>query len=281
MRVTIIGTGLIGGSLALALKQSGFATRIIGVDHNQYNLQKALSLGIIDEASTLEKIYDQSDLILLSIPVNAIEKLLPQILDHINGKTIVVDLGSTKEKICKSVDTHPKRANYVAAHPIAGTEYTGPEAAISHLYENKQLIICEAEKSNTTFLGVIKDMFLQLKMNIFEMRPDTHDLHIAYVSHLSHISSFSLAQTVLNKESTEPEIFKMAGGGFSSTTRLAKSSPAMWNPIIAQNKENILIALQEHIENLQGFHEAIADDDGDQIQAMMEKANKVKNKLKG
>ncbi len=281
MRVAIIGTGLIGGSLALALKQNGFASRIIGVDHNQDNLQKALSLGIIDEGSLLEDIYDHSDVVLLSIPVNAIERLLPQILDQISENTIVADLGSTKERICKSVEKHPKRGNYVAAHPIAGTENTGPEAAIPHLYENKQVIICEATESIPEALKLITAMFNQLKMNVIEMTPSQHDLHIAYVSHLSHISSFSLAQTVLNKESTEPEIFKMAGGGFSSTTRLAKSSPEMWNPIITQNKENILIALQEHIENLQGFWKAIDDDDSAQILQLMQKANKVKDKLKG
>ncbi len=280
MKVAIIGTGLIGGSLALALKLNGFASWIIGVDHNQDNLEKALSLGIIDEGSLLEDIYGNSDIILLSIPVNAIEKLLPQILDQINESTIVADLGSTKERICKSVEKHPKRGNYVAAHPIAGTENTGPEAAFAQLYENKQLIICESEKSNPEALKLITAMFNQLKMNLIEMTPSHHDLHIAYVSHLSHISSFSLAQTVLNKESTEPEIFKMAGGGFSSTTRLAKSSPEMWNPIIAQNKENILKALQEHIENLQGFWQAIEDDDSAQIRQLMEKANKVKDKLK-
>lgn len=280
MRVAIVGIGLIGGSFALALKQNGFASRVIGVDHNPDNIRKALSLGIIDESSSLADVYDQSDIIILSIPVNAIEKLLPQVLDSIKEKTIVVDLGSTKEKICKSVQNHPKRGNYIAAHPIAGTENTGPEAAIPNLYENKQLIICEAEKSSSNTLKLIKEMFLQLKMVLIELEPAQHDLHIAYVSHLSHISSFSLAQTALNKEPSEPDIFKMAGGGFSSTTRLAKSSSEMWAPIFAQNKNNILMALHEHIENLKEFQQAIAAEDSAQIRDLMVKANKVRDKLK-
>ncbi len=280
MRVTIIGTGLIGGSLAIALKQNSFATHVTGVDNNTQNLETALRLGIIDEAASLNSIYDNTDLIILSIPVNAIEKLLPEILDSLNEETVVVDLGSTKEKICKSVENHPKRKHYVAAHPIAGTENTGPEAAITGLFESKQLIICEAEKSDSDALKLVRQMFLSLKMNVLEMPPSQHDLHIAYVSHLSHISSFSLAQTALNKVPSEPKIFTMAGGGFTSTTRLAKSSAEMWAPIFAQNKENILTALQQHVENLQKFQQAIAADDGTQIKELMIKANQVKDFLK-
>jgi prephenate dehydrogenase len=280
MRVAVIGTGLIGGSMALALKKTGFASWVIGVDSKEENLQKALKVGIIDEAASLDDIYEKADLILISIPVNVIEKLLPTLLDSIKEQTIVVDLGSTKQKICKSVEGHPKRGNFVAAHPIAGTENSGPEAAIADLYENKQIIICEAEKSSPFALKLVKDMLLQLNMNILEMEPETHDLHIAYVSHLSHISSFSLAQTVLNKEKAEPSIFKMAGGGFSSTTRLAKSSPAMWSPIIEQNKENILTALKEHIENLVEFQRAISEDDPSRLIELMENGNDLKSKLK-
>lgn len=276
MKVAIVGTGLIGGSLALALKKNGFASQIIGVDQNPDHLEKALSLKIIDKRATLQEACTLADVIILTIPVDAISAALSQVLDLIPDSTIVIDMGSTKEKICASVEKHARRNCFVAAHPIAGTENTGPEAAIVDLFQNKKTIICESERSNPKALERAEQIFHSLEMSIEYMAAKDHDLHIAYVSHLSHISSFTLGLTVLEKEKNEKLIFNMAGSGFASTVRLAKSSPEMWAPIFDQNKENISNALGTYIQNLQAFKEAIDNNDLQKTKTMMKQANGIR-----
>ncbi len=279
MKVAIIGTGLIGGSLALALKRAGFATTVLGMDKNSEHLKKALDLKIIDSSATISEVCKSADLIILTIPVDAICKILPEVLSSISEQTTVVDMGSTKAKICESVKNHPKRANFVASHPIAGTEYTGPEAAIVDLFQDKKTIICQQEKSSKIALNLVKNMYELLEMKIELMDPATHDLQIAYVSHLSHISAFSLGLTVLAEEKKDKNIFKMAGGGFSSTVRLAKSSANMWAPIFDQNAQNISQALGEYIKHLELFKKAIDQGDQSKTRELMEKAGVIRTKM--
>ena len=281
MKLAIIGTGLIGGSLAIALKNNGFVSEVIGVDANPDHAQEALSIGFIDRVEPLEKACVDADLVVLAIPVNAICKVLPKVLDHIGQNTVVADMGSTKAAICKTVDEHPRRSNFVATHPIAGTENTGPSAAIPDLYRNKLTIICEAEKSSDAALDTIKKMYDALSMRIIQMGPDAHDLHIAYVSHLSHISSFTLGLTVLKIEKDEKSIFNMAGSGFASTVRLAKSSPEMWAPIFDQNADNVSKALGAYIDNLIEFKKLIDDHQQEQTKKLMQKANDIRRILNG
>ncbi|MBK6265476.1 prephenate dehydrogenase [Marivirga sp. S37H4] len=279
MKTAIVGTGLIGGSLALALKKTGFASNIIGVDKNPDNLQKAMSLGIIDSQATLPEACQMADLIVLAIPVDAIYYILVEVLDKIHERTIVVDMGSTKSKICQLVKDHPKRQNFVASHPIAGTENAGPEAALVNLFQGKKAIICEEQRSSKPALELAISMYKTLEMNIEIMEPEIHDLHIAYVSHLSHISAFSLGLTALDMAVKEKDMFKMAGGGFSSTVRLAKSSPEMWGPIFEQNNENISAALGEYIDHLIAFKKAIDEGNTTRTKELMEKAAIIRSKI--
>ncbi|MEO9802236.1 MAG: prephenate dehydrogenase [Reichenbachiella sp.] len=281
MIVSIIGLGLIGGSVALKLKKSGFADQVIGVDVNDENADKAKALGLVDDCLVLPQALSIADLVILAIPVDSIRKLLPSILDRIDENTTVIDLGSTKSGICGAVLGHPKRKNFVAAHPIAGTENSGPEAAFDSLFDGKTGIICDKEESQESSFQLAKNCLESLGMHVVEMDSKSHDLHIAYVSHLSHISSFVLGQTVLEIEKDEASIFNMAGSGFESTVRLAKSSPQMWAPIFKQNKKHISDSLGAYIENLQAFKQMV---DGEQEDAMihcMDNANDIRRVLDG
>jgi len=280
MRITIVGVGLIGGSMALDLRKAGMARHIIGVDHNSKNGAKALKLKLVDKMLPLD-VALQTDAVILSIPVNALQSVLPELLDKIEEKTVVIDTGSTKSQICKAVSTHSKRRQFVAAHPIAGTENSGPEAAFSGLFRNKTNIICEKDKSSKNALSVAKKIFDVLGMNTVFMEPKEHDKHVAYVSHLSHVSSFLLGQTVLDIEKDEKNIFNLAGSGFSSTVRLAKSSPEMWAPIFEQNREYLSQALLEYIMHLQRFHYHLMKDDTKGLQKIMSKANEIRRILDG
>ncbi|MCU0421151.1 MAG: prephenate dehydrogenase, partial [Cyclobacteriaceae bacterium] len=244
MNAVIIGTGLIGGSMALDLRQAGVFTRVIGMDRNEEHLQQALALGIIDAIGT-EQELTQAEVVILAIPVNAMAALLPHVLDSVSPKTTVMDAGSTKASICRAVAGHANRASFVAAHPIAGTENSGPAAALRGLFRNKTTIICERERSSAQALATARQVFDGLGMTTVYMEPEEHDKHVAYVSHLSHVSSFLLGQTVLDIERDEKNIFNLAGSGFSSTVRLAKSSPDMWAPIFEQNAEHLSQALLE------------------------------------
>lgn len=278
--IYIIGVGLIGGSLGLDIKKHDPKVKIFGIDHNENHLDEALQLNVIDAKATYEDLKN-ADLVILSIPVDAAVVEITKVLDLVSDNTLVMDVGSTKSEICKVVDGHPKRRNFLAAHPIAGTEFSGPKAAILGLFQNKTNIICEVEKTAFKLQEKALQLFTDLGMRIRYMNPEAHDIHIAYVSHLSHISSFMLGKTVIDKERNERDIFDMAGSGFASTVRLAKSSPEMWTPIFKQNKVNVLKTLDEYIVNLKKFRDLIYDDDFDSIYLEMKNTNHIKEILNG
>lgn len=276
--IYIIGVGLIGGSLALDMKSKGQNVTIFGIDANKNHLKEALNLNVIDAEATFEDLK-HADLVVLAIPVDAAITELSKILDVVSDSTLVIDVGSTKFPICKSIENHPKRRNFLATHPIAGTEFSGPKAAILNLFRNKTNIICEVEKTAFNLQEKVLKLFNELGMRIRYMNPEAHDKHIAYVSHLSHISSFMLGKTVMEKEKNERDIFDMASSGFESTVRLAKSSPQMWTPIFRQNKINILETLEEYINNLTEFKQLMETDDFEKIFKEMENTNHIKDIL--
>ena len=278
--IYIIGVGLIGGSLAIDIKKNRPNVVIHGISRKDATLNEALSLNLIDKKATLDDI-ENADLVIVSIPVDATVKLLPTILDKIPDNGLVVDAGSTKEAICKAVENHPKRRNFLAMHPIAGTEHSGPSAAISNLFVGKTNIVCEVEKTAFKLQEKALKLFIEIGMRIRYMNPEAHDKHIAYVSHLSHISAFMLGKTVIEKEKNERDIFDMAGSGFESTVRLAKSSPEMWTPIFKQNKTNVVEILDDYIQNLIKFKEFMEADDFDEIYNEMKNTNHIKDILKG
>lgn len=277
--ISIIGLGLIGGSFALALKKVGIAENIIGVDQNETHQKEALELGIVDEVVSLDRAIEISDLIVIAVPINAIQNVLPEILDKIGDNTIVMDMGSTKAGICKKVLNHPKRKQFVATHPIAGTENSGPKAAFAELFLNKVAILCDAEQSEIDAANKVKKIYQSLWMNVKTMSSDAHDSHIAYVSHLSHITSFALGQAVLKKEKNEEAIFDMAGSGFESTVRLAKSSPDMWTPIFIQNRENLLTAIDAYQTEISKIRKMIDEKDEEDIHQYLKNTNDIRRIL--
>jgi prephenate dehydrogenase len=281
MKVTIIGLGLIGGCIAVDLRKAGIATELSGLDLNPDHGKQALALGLIDKIESEDKALPVSDLIILAIPVNALCALLPVVLDNVKKGAVVIDAGSTKAMICRSVNHHPKREQFVASHPIAGTENSGPSAAFSGLFEGKTNIICEREKSSDEALRIAEKVFRALGMNTIYMEAEEHDKHVAYVSHLSHVSSFLLGQTVLDIEKDEKNIFNLAGSGFASTVRLAKSSPEMWAPIFEQNVEYLSQALLEYIMHLQRFHYHLLKRDTKELHRILSKANEIRSILNG
>jgi len=276
--IYIIGVGLIGGSMAIDIKKKNPKVVIHGISRKEATLDMALSLNLIDKKASLENIVN-ADLVIVAIPVDTTVKLLPTILDIISDNALVIDAGSTKEAICKAVENHPKRRNFLAMHPIAGTEYSGPSAAISGLFVGKTNIICEVEKTAFKLQEKALKLFEDLGLRIRYMNPNAHDKHIAYVSHLSHISSFMLGKTVIEKEKNERDIFDLAGSGFESTVRLAKSSPEMWTPIFRQNKTNVIDILDEYIQNLIRFKEFMEADDFEEIYNEMKNTNHIKDIL--
>ena len=277
--VTIIGVGLIGGSLAMRLKEKGIAQRIIGVDNNPNHLNTALELGLVDDVMSLDEAIPLSDVIIFAIPVDATMSVLPMVLDKVDQQ-IVIDLGSTKGAMVNLIKNHPSRKRFVAAHPMWGTEYSGPEAAVKGAFEFKTVIVCNAEESDSRALDWAKEMFSTIGMNIMEMSAEAHDIHAAYISHIAHITSFALANTVLEKEHEDQAIFALASAGFESTVRLAKSNPQMWVPILKQNKENILDVLNEHITQLRKFKSCLEKENWDYLKHLMEQANKIKRIIK-
>ncbi|MBO0948090.1 prephenate dehydrogenase [Fibrella forsythiae] len=281
MTISIVGVGLLGGSFALAVREKYPKARFIGVDASAVHGQLALAKGIIDEMMPLTEAVAQSTLVVLATPVNTILTLLPTVLDHLPVDATVLDLGSTKEGICALVDLHPNRAQFVAVHPMAGTENSGPGAAFRELLPGKNLIICDREKSQSDSLSLVEAMFNDIGMKLFYMTPQEHDLHLAYVSHLSHISAFALGLTVLEKEKDEQAIFDMASTGFSSTVRLAKSSPQMWAPIFDQNRDNVSQALADYIDFLQRFKAVIDERDVPGSLDFMVRANVIRRVLEG
>lgn len=281
MKVTVIGVGLIGGSMVIDLRTAGIATHIRGVDRNDNNLTLARQLGLIDTSGPLREMVGDADVVLLAIPVNAVATVLPEVLDAVADHTVVIDTGSTKNAICKAVRSHPRRRQFVAAHPIAGTENSGPEAALAGLFTGKTNILCEQQHSSKETVDTAMRVFEALGMVTIFMEPEEHDRHVAYVSHLSHVSSFLLGQTVLDIERDEKNIAMLAGSGFASTVRLAKSSPDMWAPIFEQNMEYLSQALQEYILHLQRFQYHLMKRDTTELHKTMTEANAIRRILHG
>ncbi len=280
MNVFVIGIGLIGGSLAKDIKSTQEDVTVYGIDSNETHLTEAKDLGIIDKKATYQDLQ-LADMVIVSIPVDVMVTELPRILNAVHEDCVVFDVGSTKSLICKTLENHPKRRNFLACHPISGTEFSGPSAAINDLFRDKTNIICEVELTAYKLQEKALQVFQTIGMRIRYMNPEAHDKHIAYVSHLSHISAFMLGKTVIEKEKNERDIFDMAGSGFESTVRLAKSSPAMWTPIFKQNKVNVVETLDEYIQNLTAFKELLLKDDYEGIYNEMNNTNKIKGILKG
>ena len=278
--IYIIGVGLIGGSIALDIKHKRPDATIYGIDNNLAHINQAIELGVIDEKATIEDL-DKADLVVIAIPVDATVAILPEVLDKVSDFGLVVDVGSTKSHICKVVENHKKRRNFLAMHPIAGTEFSGPKAAIRDLFQYKTNIICEVEKTAFKLQEKALNLFSEIGMRMRYMNPESHDKHIAYMSHLSHISSFMLGKTVIEKEKNERDIFDMAGSGFESTVRLAKSSPAMWTPIFKLNKDNVVETLNDYIINLTQFKNLIENDDFEGVYNEMKDTNYIKQILNG
>ncbi len=279
MNVAIVGIGLIGGSMALALKEKNIATKIYGVDANEVHQQQAIALGLADEIKTLDEAIALSDLIILAVPVNTAEKLLLQILPQIK-KQVVMDVGSTKNAICLLAHKSENGNRFVATHPMWGTEFSGPQAAVGGAFTNKAVVICSKENSDADAVSLVENMYKILGMHILYMDANAHDVHAAYISHISHISSFALANTVLEKEKEDANIFELASGGFESTVRLAKSNIDMWVPIFMQNRENVLDVLNEHIAQLRKFKSCLEKENFTYLGELIENANRIKRILK-
>jgi len=279
MTVTIIGIGLIGGSFALALKDKGIAERVIGVDENHLHQERALSLKLVDEIMDLNAAVDAADLVVVAVPVDIINHLLPAILNRVE-KQVVIDMGSTKESIMKAVSKHKKRGRFVATHPMWGTEFSGPDAAVHGAFVDKATVICNRNESDADALDLVQSIYRQLGMHLIYMEAKEHDVHVAYISHISHITSFALANTVLEKEREEDAIFELASAGFESTVRLAKSNPITWASIFMQNRENVLDVLNEHISQLRKFKSCLEKENYEYLEELMVKANKIRKIIK-
>ena len=279
-KLGIIGLGLIGGSMAIDLRRRGFASEFLGVDADPLNASAAEKMGLVDRVVTLEECVDQSDLVIVAVPVGAALKLLPGILDRFEQTgakdKIVIDVCSTKELLARSVKYHSCRRQYVASHPMSGTEYSGPWAAKPGLFDGRAGIICDSHESDPKAVRIVEELYQALNMRLIYMNSSNHDVHTAYVSHVSHVTSFALALTVLDKEKDEKHIFDLASGGFSSTVRLAKSGASMWTPILMQNRDNILHVMDTYIEKMQAFRQSLAADDEDAVRDLIEEANKIR-----
>lgn len=278
--ITIVGVGLISGSFALALKDRKLVNKVIGVSRTRASADKAIELGIIDEVLSLEDAVQQSDLIYVAIPVDVTVPMMEKIMGLVNDSQIVADAGSTKHSLCAALKDHPMRKRFVATHPMWGTEYSGPEAAVHNAFAGRACVICEKDHSDAKAVETMEELYRMLGMHIVYMEADAHDMHAAYVSHISHITSFALANTVLEKEKEEDAIFELAGGGFESTVRLAKSNPAMWAPIFMQNRENVLDVLNEHISQLRKFKACLEKENYEYLWQLMENANKISRIIK-
>lgn len=305
MKVGIIGLGLIGGSMAIDIKRRGFASEVLGVEADGVNALAAERIGLADRIVGFEECVRESDLVILAVPAGVAVRMLPEVLDifgqcpdrgdahelsgqlsvsgeHVRGicPKVVMDVCSTKERLVDAVRNHPMRRRYVATHPMAGTEYSGPWAAMPGLFDGRACIICSREDSDNDAVSVVERLYDVLNMRQIDLDASSHDVHTAYVSHISHITSFALALTVLDKEKNEKHIFDLASGGFSSTVRLAKSSADMWVPIFSQNRDNVLKVTDTYIEMMRRFREAIASGDEDAVRSMIEEANRIRRILR-
>ena len=284
MTVGIIGLGLIGGSMALDLKRRGFAATVLGVENDPVHSAAAEKMELVDRVVPMDECLGLSDIVVVAVPVGTAVRMVPQILDSFGSEgasgKVVIDTCSTKGRICRQVKYHPLRGRYVATHPMAGTEYSGPWAAMTGLFDGRACIFADAEESDPQALALIERMYDTLNMRPIYMNSDNHDVHTAYVSHISHVTSFALALTVLDKERDEKHIFDLASGGFSSTVRLAKSNADMWVPILTQNRDNVLQVIDTYIDKMNQFRKAIADGDEDRIRALIGEANRIKKILR-
>lgn len=280
MVLGVIGLGLIGGSMAIDLKRRGYAHKVLGVESEPVNAEAALRIGLCDEVVSFEDCVRRSDIIVIAVPVGTAVKMLPQVLDIFseegNGGKIVIDTCSTKSQIVRVAHYHQMRGRFVATHPMAGTEYSGPWAAMPNLFDGRACIFANSEESDPQALKVVEELYDALNMRPIYMNADNHDVHTAYVSHISHVTSFALALTVLDKEQDEKHIFDLASGGFSSTVRLAKSSSDMWVPILTQNRDNVLRVIDTYLEKMKDFRDAIADYDEARIEELIQEANRIK-----
>ncbi len=274
MKIAVIGLGLIGGSFALEMKRLGH--HVVGFEADETHAKRAIERRLVDQICTMDECIEVSDLLVLATPVDAISALLPELLAKIKDHQVVIDFGSTKGAILAEANKHVKRGRYVACHPMAGTEFSGPEAAVTDLFANKFVVICDRDDSDADALSLVNGIFDALKMKTVHYSGDLHDIHAAFVSHISHISSFSLALTVLEKEKNEKDIFQLAAGGFTSTVRLAKSAPHTWVPIFLQNRHHLLEVLQSHIEQLRAFELALSNNSASSLQDLIERANHIK-----
>lgn len=280
MKTAIIGIGLIGGSFALSLKEHGLSSEVWGVDNSQSNAAKALELGLVDKIATLDEAVEWADLIVIATPVDYIPVLAVKLLNRVRDNQTVIDMGSIKSKLSEVISQHPNRKRFVATHPMWGTEYSGPEAAIKGAFSGRTVVICDRELSADDSLQLVENLYDKIGMHKVYMSSEEQDMHSAYISHISHITSFALALTVLEKEREEEHIFDLAGGGFESTVRLAKSSPQTWVPILIQNRYNVLDVLREHIHQLQIFRKMLEKEDKKGLIAAIEKANRIKKIIK-
>ncbi|MFR4395424.1 MAG: prephenate dehydrogenase [Alistipes finegoldii] len=275
MKILIAGLGLIGGSFALALRDREIADEILGVEKSDENAAEALRLGLADRIVTLEEGVPQADLVVLATPVDTIPLMAVKALNHVTDRQVVMDMGSIKAELCEVISMHARRGRFVAAHPMWGTEYSGPRAAQHGAFTGRNAVLCEAERSDADALATVERIFRTLDVPVVYMGAEEHDLHAAYVSHISHVTSFALALTVLEKEREERHIFDLAGGGFESTVRLAKSAAATWVPILLRNKYNVLDVLREHIHQLQIMCRMIERDDAEGLTSAFGKANSI------
>lgn len=279
MKAAIVGIGLIGGSMSLVLKEKGLIEKAIGVDNNESHTAKALELGLVDDIKSLEQAVQESDLVILAVPVHAISGLLPRVLDLVD-KQVVMDVGSTKAAMLEVIAAHPKRSRFVASHPMWGTEYSGPEAAVKDAFAGRATVICNREASDADAVSLVENLYKTLGMHLVYMDAAAHDVHVAYVSHISHITSFALANTVLEKEREEDAIFELASAGFASTVRLAKSNPDTWASIFMENRENVLDVLNEHISQLRKFKACLEKENIEYLAELMANANRIQRILK-
>jgi len=271
-KVGFVGLGLMGGSLSMALKKTSTDYYFMGLDHNALHCQQALGLGLVDEIVTSLDALKTCDIIFLSIPVDGIISVV-QSLGSLSPECTVIDLGSTKEKISLSI---PKeiRQNFVAAHPMTGTEKFGPQAAIDDLYTGKVVVLCDLEKSGTHQEKVAKTLFTNIEMRLVCMDAKEHDRHAAFISHMPHALSYALANSVMKQEARN-SIVALAGGGFRDMSRIAKSSPNMWEDIFRQNKSNVLEAINAFQSELKKCQKMVENEEWDTLNAWMTEANKL------
>jgi len=281
LTLAVVGLGLIGGSMAIDLKRRGYARHVIGVDRDRLHAATALRIGLVDEIAELPAALERADVVVLAVPVNATIALLPGLLDRVSGHQVVCDVASTKKTIVDRVRQHPNRRRFVPSHPMAGTEFSGPWAALSGLFDSKAAIICDREDSAADAVAHVERLYGTLNMRLVHMEASRHDVHVAYVSHISHVTSFALALTVLDKERDEKAIFDLASGGFSSTARLAKSSADMWTPIFQHNSTNVVNVLDAYIRKLEEFRRHIADQAEKPLHDLISEANHIRRVLNG